>query len=211
LLAAIACIAFEIGVARGASIIETVPFTILAPSATNLPAQTLTVSTPQFNPALGTLESATTTITGTTNTALEFFATGAGGPYNVLVTDTLSLAGIPALFGQELTGALPASQPVFTLPVTFPFGPVDRSDPAELVVGSGTWNQLFSLPFPSLTINQSPASVLVPGMMISGSSVTTYAYTPATAAVPEPSSPWTFALFLGCLVLSDSRRAYQKG
>jgi hypothetical protein len=197
LLAGIAWLAFAVGGARAATITETALFTILAPPAANSPSQTVNVSTPQFNPTLGTLESATTTITGTVSTALEFFSTGAGGPYDILVTDTLSLAGIPGLFGQELTGIVPADQPVFTLPVTFPFGPVDRGDPAELVVGSGTWNQLYSLPFPSLTVKQSPAPVLVPGMMISGSSVTTYTYTPATAPVPEPQSSGVLALLLG--------------
>jgi len=107
------------------------------------------------------------------------------------------LSGIPGLFVEELTGIVPADQPVFTSAVTFPFGPVDRGDPAELVVGSGTWNQLFSLPFPSLTVKQSPAPVLVPGMIISGSSVTTYTYTPAIAAVPEPRSSGLLALLFG--------------
>jgi hypothetical protein len=186
------------GGARAATIIETAPFTILAPAAANFHAQTVNVSTPQFDPVLGTLQSATTTVTGTTSTALEFFSTGAGGPYDIFVTDTLSLAGIPGLFGQELTGAVPADQPVFVSPVTFPFGPVDRSDPPELVVGAGTWNQLFSLPFPSLTVKQSPASVLLPGMIISGSSVTTYTYTPTTAPAPEPRSSLVLALLLGC-------------
>jgi hypothetical protein len=181
-----------------ASIVETAPFTILAPAEANFPAQTVNVSTPQFNPALGTLDSATTTITGTINTALEFFSTGAGGPYDIFITGTLSLAGIPGLFGQELTGAVPADQTVFVSPVTFPFGPVDRSDPPELVVGAGTWNQLFSLPFPSLTVIQSPAPVLLPGMIISGSSVTTYTYTPAAVPVPEPRSSLVLALLLGC-------------
>jgi hypothetical protein len=196
--ALLAWLAFAAGGARAATITETAPFTIQAPAAANFPAQTVTVSTPQFNPALGTLESATTTITGTINTALEFFSTGASGPYDIFVTDTLSLAGIPGLFGQELTGAVPAAQPVFVSPVTFPFGPVDRSDPPELVVGAGTWNQLFSLPFPSLTVIQSPAPVLLPGMIISGSSVTTYTYTPAAVPVPEPRSSLVLALLLGC-------------
>jgi len=209
-LGAVAFIAYAVGVARATSITEAVPFTILASSAANFPAQTVSVSTPQFNPTLGTLESATTTITGTTSSALEFFATGAGGPYDILLTDTLSLAGIPALFGQELTGALPAGQPVFTVPVTFSFGPVDRSDPAELVVGSGTWNQLFSLPVPSLTITQSPASVLVPGLMISGSSVTTYTYTPATAAVPEPRSGGVLASLFGFGLMARKWRTWGK-
>jgi hypothetical protein len=117
LLAGIAWLGFAIAGARGASIVETVPFTILAAVAANLPPQTLNVSTPQFNPILGTLQSATTTITGTVNAALEFFSTGAGGSYDIFLTDTLSLAGIPGLFGQELRGAIPADQPVFILPV----------------------------------------------------------------------------------------------
>ena len=197
LLAGAAWLAIAVGSARGASITETVPFTILAPSGANLPAQTINVSTPQFNPALGTFEGGATTITGTVDAALEFFTTGAGGSYDVFLSDTLSLAGIPGLFGQELTGVVPADQTVFTVPVTIPFGPVDRGDPPELVVGSGTWNQLYSLPFPSLTVKQSPGSVLVPGLMISGSSVTTYTYTAATAAVPEPRFGGVLALFFG--------------
>lgn len=197
LLAGIAWLAFVVGGARAATITETVPFTILAPAAANSPAQTTNVSTPQFNPTLGAFEGGTTTITATVDTALEFFTTGAGGPYDILLTDTLSLAGIPGLFGQELTGVVPADQPVFTLPVTIPFGPVGRGDLAEFVVGAGTWNQLYSLPFPSLTVNQSPVPVLVPGLIISGSSVTTYTYTPATFPVPEPRSSGLFALLLG--------------
>ena len=146
LLGAIACSVFAAGIARGASITETMPFTILAPSAANLPAQTVIVSTPQFNPTLGVLDSATTTISGKTNTALEFFATGAGGPYDILLFDTLSLAGIPALFGQELTGTLA----VFVLPVTIPFGPVDRTDPAQLVVGQERGTNFSAFPSPRL-------------------------------------------------------------
>lgn len=210
-LGAVACIAFAGGIAPCASITETVPFIILAPGALNLPAQTVIVPTPQFNPMLGTLQGATTTIAGTISTALEFFTTGAGGQYDVLLTDTISLAGIPALFGQELTGAIPAGQPVFALPVTFPFGPVDRSDPAELVFGSGTWNQLFSLPYPSLVVTQSPATaVLVPGLMISGTSVTTYAYTPATAAIPEPRSAALIALIFALGLVARNKRRWGK-
>ena len=197
LVGAVACIAFLGRFARGASITETVPFTILAPDGINFPAQTVNVPTAKFNSKLGTFESASTTITGITSTGLEFFTTGSGGPYNILLTDTISLGGIPAQFGQELTGTVPADQPVFTLPVTFPFGPVGRSDPAELVVGSGTWNQLFSLPSPSLVITQSPATVLVPGLIISGSSVTTYTYTPVTTPVPEPGTEAVLALLFG--------------
>lgn len=196
-LAGILWLAFAVAGARAATIVETSPFTILAATAANFPAQTVNVPTPQFNPALGTLDAATTSIAGTVDTALEFIATGAGGPYDVVLTDTLSVAGIPGLFGQELTGSVPANQSVFTLPVTIPFGPVNRSDPPELVVGAGTWNQLYSLPFPSLTVTQSPGSVFVPGLMISGSSVTTYTYTPATAAVPEPRFGGVLALLFG--------------
>jgi hypothetical protein len=204
--AGIAWLAFAIGGARGASITETVPFTILAPGAANLPPQTANVFTPQFNPLLGTLESATTTISGTTSTALEFFNTGAGGPYDIFVTDTLSLTGIPALFGQELTGLVPADQAVFTSPVTFPFGPVDRGDPPELVVGAGSWNQLFSLPFPSITVNQSPASAIVPGLSVTGSSVTTYTYTPVTVTVPEPRFIVVPALLFAGVLAAWNRR-----
>jgi hypothetical protein len=206
LLAGFTWFALTVGDARGASITEAVPFTILA-------GQSLNVLTPQFNPSLGTLESATTTIGGTTSTALEFFSTGAGGSYDLLVTDTFSVAGIPGLFGQELTGTVPANQPVFTLPVTFLFGPLDRGDPLELgLVGSGSWNQLFSLPSPSLTIKQSPAPVIVPGMSISGASVTTYTYTPATVTVPEPRSFGVLALLFGFgVVVRNGKRGSQKG
>ena len=98
-----------------------------------------------------------------TSIALEFFNTGAGGPYDIVLSDTLSLDGIPGLFEQELTGIVPADQPAFITPAAmFPFGPVDRSDPAGVVAGSGTWNQLFSLPFPSLTVKEGPPAVLFP-------------------------------------------------
>jgi hypothetical protein len=207
LLGAVACIALAGGVAWGASITETVPFSILAPSAANLPAQTVNVSTPQFNPGLGTFEDGTTVISATVDTALEFFNTGAGGPYDIFLSDTLSLAGIPGMFGQEVTGTLPANQAILTLPVTIPFGPVERGDPPEQVVGAGTWNQLYSLPFPSLSVKEGPASVLVPGMMISGSSVTTYAYTPAAAAVPEPQFSAFVGLFLGIGFVVKNRPA----
>jgi hypothetical protein len=180
-----------------------------APTGVNLPPQTLNVLTLQFNPTLGTLESAATTISGTVSTALEFFSTGAGGPFDILLTDTLGLAGIPGMFGQELTGIVPANQPVFTIPVTIPFGPVDRGDPPELVVGAGTWDQLFSLPFPSLAITQSPATVLVPGMSITGLSVTTYNYTPAVAAVPEPRFAGALALLFGFGLVARNWRIKQ--
>jgi hypothetical protein len=184
--------AFALGSAQGATITETTAFTIQAPAASNLAVAAMDVGTPQFNPTLGTFESGATVITGTASIALEFFNTSAGGAYDVLVSDTLSLAGIPGLFIDELTGIVPANQVAFiSPPATFPFGPVERGDPAGLVVGSGMWNQLFSLPFPSLTIKQGPAAIL-PATIISGSSVTTYSYTPAIAPVPEPAG---FALF----------------
>jgi hypothetical protein len=200
-LMAIAWLACAAGAARAATITETIPFTIQSAAATNFPPQTINVSTPQFNPALGTFENGATTITGAATIALEFFNTGAGGPYDVFLTDTLSLAGIPGLFGEELTGILPANQPAFIVsPVTFPYGPVDRGDPAELVVGTGTWNQLYSLPFASLTVKQGPSAIL-PAIVISGSSVTTYTYTPATTAVPEPRTAGVLALLLGLCVV----------
>jgi hypothetical protein len=208
LLAAAAWLVFAAGGARAATIIETTPFTIQAAAAVNLPAQTVNVSTPQFNPALGTFESGATTIAGTTGIALEFFNTGAGGPYDVFLVDTLTLAGIPGLFGEELTGIVPANQVAFiSPPATFAFGPVDRSDPAGLVVGTGTWNQLFSLPFPLLTVKQGPAAVL-PAIIISGSSVTTYTYTPAIAAVPEPRTTCILALLFGFGFVARNRRWY---
>ncbi len=213
LLAGIAWLALAFGSARGATITETAPFTIQAPSAGNLAAQTLNVSTPQFNPSLGTFETGNTTISGTTSIGLEFFSTGAGGPYDVLLSDTLSIGGIPGLFVEDLTGTLPAGQPAYITPtVTFPFGPVDRSDPAELVVGSGTWNQLFSLPFPSLSVKEGPGGVL-PGVIVVGSSVTTYTYTPAGTAVPEPRCSSMVALLLACVfaVRNWSRKRLNAG
>lgn len=210
LFVAIGCMGLAVGgSARGAAITETVPFTILAPTIANSPAQTITVLTPQFNPTLGTFIDGATTITGTVSTALEFFNTGAGGAYDVVLTDTLTLAGIPGGFGNELTGTVPANQTVFTVPVTLAFGPVDRGDPAQLVVGSGTWGQLFSLPFPALTINQNPGTVIIPGLAISGTSLTTYNYTPAATAVPEPGSYCTAVLLLGCAVALSKWRGGQ--
>jgi hypothetical protein len=204
-LAAVAWFAFAAVAARPATITETTAFTIQSPAASNLAPQTVNVSTPQFNPALGTFESGATTITGTTGIGLEFFNTGAGGPYDILLSDTLSVGGIPGLFIEELTGTIPAGQPAFIAPTaTFPFGPVGRSDPAAVVVGSGTWNQLFSLPFPSLTIKEGPAAIL-PAIIVSGSSVTTYTYTPATAAVPEPRSSCMLALLLGFAFVAKNR------
>lgn len=197
LVAGSVCFAWALGSARAATITETTPFTILAPATANLPAQTINVSTPQFNPALGTFEGGATTITGTVSTALEFFSTGAGGPHDVFLSDTLSVSGIPGLFGGELTGIVPADQPVFTSAVTIPFGPVGRGDPADLAVGTGTWNQVFSLPSPSLIVMQSPATVIVPGLMVSGSSVTTYTYLAATTPVPEPRSFGVLASIFG--------------
>ena len=61
------------GGVRAATTTELTPFTIPAPAAANLPPQTLSVSTPQFNATLGTLVSATTTISGTVDAAAEFF------------------------------------------------------------------------------------------------------------------------------------------
>jgi hypothetical protein len=194
----LAGLAFAIGVAHATTITATAPFSIQAPAASNLPPQTVNVATPQFNPALGTFESGATTISGTTSIGLEFFNTGAGGAYDVVLSDTLSLGGIPAFIVEELTGTVPADQAAFITPtVMFPFGPVDRSDPAVLVGGSGTWDQLFSLPFPSLTVNQSPAGGVLPGIIVSGSSATTYTYTPAIAPAPEPRSFCVLALLFG--------------
>lgn len=204
-LAGIAWLAFGFGHARAASITETSPFTIQTPLAANLPAQTVTVSTPQFDPALGTFQSGTTVITGTTSIALEFFNTGAGGAYDVILTDTLTSGGIPGLFEQELTGILPPGQAAYiTPPQNFAFGPVERSDPASLVVGTGTWSQLFSLPFPVLTVNQGPAAIL-PGGVINGSSVTTYTYVPAVTAVPEPKSVFVLVLSLALGFITRNR------
>jgi hypothetical protein len=165
-----------------ATITEVVPFSILAPLASNFPPQTVTISTPQFNPALGTLVSAATTITGVASSDLEFFSTGAGGLFDVILSDALSFA----VFGQELTSTLPANQAVFNFPVTIPFGPLDKTDPIAAIVGTGTWDQLFSLPYPSLAVKRSPASVLVPGLSLAATSLTSYTYKLAIAAVPEP-------------------------
>ncbi len=112
-LAAVAWFAFTAGAARPATITETTAFTIQSPAASNLAPQTVNVSTPQFNPALGTFESGATTITGTTGIGLEFFNTGAGGPYDILLSDTLTVGGVPGLFIEELTGTIPADQPAF--------------------------------------------------------------------------------------------------
>ena len=192
-------------------ITETVPFTISAPLASNLPVPTVNVSTPQFDPALGTLQSAATTITGSIGIAFEFFNTGAGAPYDILVTDTLSLAGIPGLFVEDVTGAIPAGQAAFiTPPVTFPFGPVDRSVPLQVASGVGTWNQLYSLPFPALTINAGPA-VALPAIFITGSSVTTYTYSPAATPVPEPRGSYLLGACLAfCMLVRNGRTIAQK-
>lgn len=175
-------LAFLSGSVQAATFTETVPFTILAPSAANFPPQTVAVSTPKFNPSLGTLTATGTSVTGTVNTDLEFFSTGAGGSFDIILSDALSLA----VFEQDLTGTVPANQAVFDVPVKIPFGPLDRTNPLAAVVGTGTWDQVFSLPYPSLSIKQSPATALVPGLALTGTSVTTYTYTPAIAAVPEP-------------------------
>ena len=205
LLAGMAWLALGSGTASAAEITETIPFTINAPAGTNLPPQTANVLTPQFDPALGTFQSGTTTITGTISMGLEFFSTGAGGPYDVLVDDTLGLGGIPGRFVEELTGTVPANQVAFITPgMTFPFGPVSRGDPAVQVIGTGTWNQVFSLPFPSLTLKQSPSSVL-PGILITGTSVTTYAYTPAVTAIPEPRLAGVLAIVLGGSFIAAKR------
>ena len=119
-LAGIGWLAFGFGSARAAAITETVPFTIQAPLAANLPAQTVNVSTPQFNSALGTFESGTTAITGTTSIALEFFTTGAGGPYDVLLSDTLTLGGHSRAFraGADRHRAAPTSLLISRRPKT---------------------------------------------------------------------------------------------
>jgi hypothetical protein len=198
LVAGIACFVFADPSTQAATIVESEPFTIQAPFAANLPVQTVVVATPQFNSSLGTFDTGSTVISGTTSIGLEFFNTGAGGPYDLLLSDTLTLGGIPGLFVQELTGTGPANQPAYIAPAaTFSFGPVERSDPSSLVVGSGTWDQLFSLPFPSLTINQGPAAVL-PAVIITGSAVTTYAYTPVATAVPEPGFSFMLSLLFAC-------------
>jgi hypothetical protein len=206
LLAVMASLTLGFGTASAAEITESVSFTINAPFGTNLPPQTVNVSTPQFDPALGTFQSGMTTVTGTINLGLEFFNTGAGGPYDVLVDDTLSLGGIPGRFVEELTGTVPANQTAFITPgMTFPFGPVDRGDPAAQVVGTGMWNQVFSLPSPSLTLKQSPSSPL-PGILIAGTSLTTYAYTPVITPVPEPRFTGVLVVVLGIGFVAANRR-----
>jgi hypothetical protein len=191
--------------AHAAQITEVVPFSINASMAANLPPETTNVLTPQFNPALGTFQSGTTIITGTISLGLEFFGTGAAAPYDVVLDDTLSLGGIPGRFAEELTGTVPANQAVFITPtMTFGFGPVERGDVPEQVVGTGTWNQVFSLPFPSLTLKQSPSAVL-PGINITGSSATTYTYTPVLTAVPEPRMTGILVLLLGIGLITAGR------
>lgn len=211
LLAGLGWVVLELGTASGAEITETVPFTINAPGATNLPPQTVNVLTPQFDPALGTFQSGATTIAGTINMGLEFFNTGAGGSYDVLVDDTLSLAGIPGRFVEELTGTVPPGQTAFITPgATFPFGPVDRGDASAQVVGTETWNQVFSLPFPALTLKQSPSSVL-PGIVITGTSVTTYVYTPVVTAAPEPRLTGVLGLLLALGLVAATGRERAMG
>jgi hypothetical protein len=130
---------------------------------------------------------------------------GAGGLYDIILSDTLSLDSISGLFEQELTCIIQADQAAFITPAAmFSFGPVARSDPAGVVAGPGTLNQLFSLPFPSLTVKEGPAAVL-PGIIISGSSVTTYTCTPRTP-VPEPRSSFVLAVLFGLCVMARNGR-----
>jgi hypothetical protein len=164
--------------------VDTVPFSLIGS-----PTQQ-TLSLPQFDPALGTLTSATITLSGTIQFALEAFNTGAGS-LSVTARDTLSFAGTPLLSIGQFSTTIPSNQPIFTfMPSPLPIGPLEQDfGPGALSFLIGTGTLPFNLSLASATVDQftGPTTNSVLAFTgVTGNLTANYVFTPAVAPVPEP-------------------------
>jgi hypothetical protein len=184
-----------------ADLIKTVPF-----SLNGSPIQG-TVLVPQFDPALGVLNSVTLDVTGTIQFALEDFNTGPGA-ISVTAHETLLFQGIPLPAAGIFTSTIPSNQTVFTFmpdPVSFGnltenFGP----GAVSFFIGNGTVP--FSLSLAAATVDAFTGPTTTNVLAFSGTAGTvtaTYAFTPAAAPTPEPA---TFAMVGLALVGASSLR-----
>ena len=188
------------GTAR-ADLIQSLPFSLIGS-----PTQG-TVLVPQFDPALGTLNSVSVAVTGTVQFALEDFNTGPGS-ISVTARDTLSLNGTPILTGGTFTSTIPANQTVYTfLPDPVSLGDFTETfGPGVVSFFIGNGNVPFDLNLAAATVDSftGPTTTAVLAFAGATGAVTaTYAFTPAVAQAPEPA---TFTLIGGAFLIASSLR-----
>ena len=190
------CFAILCGAAR-ADLINTIPFSLIGS-----PNQQ-TIQVPQFDPALGTLTSATITVTGSLQFALEVFDTGPGA-VSVTARDTLSFGGTPLLAVGSFTSPIPANQPVFTFtPDPVSLGTLQESFGANASFLIGTGTLPFDLVLANATVDQFSGPNVSSVLAFAGASgnvTAAYAFTPAAAPVPEPNFFFAAGLALVALL-----------
>src|SRR5579885_3207669 len=169
-----------------ADLIENIPF-----SLTSSPISTVTgtVSVPQFDPAQGTLNSVTLSITPTVEFALEVFDDGAG-PVSVTAADTFSFGGIPIPTEGIFSSTIPANQSPYTFMATASEGPLTEFfDSGTAAVFAGTVSVPFDISIAPPKLVQFSGPTTTSALAFSGVTGTVtadFAFTPAQA--PEPAT-----------------------
>lgn len=178
---ALALVGTDAGGARATVLTDTVPFTFETDG-------TETVRLPQFDPALGTLTTASATLAGTVEPLLEIFDTGRS-QVAINVHELLILGTLPARTSFSFGSFIPDNTPVDG--ILFPPMPVSISTSlnAQLAEFTGTGALPFTLTLSSPATLQEGATVTEISSSASATGTITldYTYTPATpAAVPAP-------------------------
>ena len=169
-----------------ADLIETAPFSLIGS-----PNQG-TVSLPQFNPAQGTLNSATLTVSGTIQFVLETFNTGPGA-VTVTAHDTFFFGGTPLPTKGVFTATIPSNQPIYTfMPPPVPLGVLTEFfGPNTVSFFTGTATLPFQLSLGAATVDEF-SGLSTSGVLafagVSGSVTADYAFTPTPSPAPEPAS-----------------------
>lgn len=167
-----------------ADLIATTPFSIVGS-----PNQE-TITIPQFDPAQGTLNSATITVSGSMQFVLEVFDNGPG-PVAITAQDTLSFHGTPLLAEGTFTDTIPTGQSIYTfMPPAVSLGTLTEFFPSDTVsFFTGTGTLPFQLSLAGATVDQFSGATAYGAFAFTGATgnvTVDYAFTPAP--VPEPAS-----------------------